>query len=114
MSPWSSRNANSLLMLLQEVDSVIKQLHEERHLPVLSFGEGAPLSVLMGLPPLVVVPDSSAHPGYGDFVLLEGVDHINACKPVSKDDPSYRATADFLQKLAGKGSRVSPSVPLTE
>lgn len=66
---------------------------------MLSFGEGAPLSVLMGLPPLVVVPDSSAYPGYGDFVMLDGVDHINTCKPLTKEDASYKATRQFLESV---------------
>ncbi len=92
------------IFVVQEVDSVIKQMHEEKGLPVLSFGEGAPLSVLMGLPPLIVVPDSSAFPGYGDFVVLEGVNHINACKPLAKEDASYSATAKFLQRISSKHS----------
>ena len=85
--------------ILQEVDGVIRQLHEEQGVPVLSFGEGAPLSVLMGLPQTVVVPEASAYPGYGDFVMLDGVNHIYACKPMSKEDISYRAVSDFLQKV---------------
>ena len=89
-------------MILQEVDSVIRQLHDDKGVPVLSFGEGAPLSVLMGLPPLVVVPDSSAYPGYGDFVMLEGVNHINACKPLTREDASYSESKKFLQRIISK------------
>lgn len=86
-------------IMAQEVDGVIRQMHDERHVPILSFGEGEPLSVLMGLPPVVVVPEASAYPGYGMFCLLDGVNHINACKPLSKEDPSYTHTADFLRKI---------------
>ena len=94
-----------VLKYLQEVDSVIKQLHEDKGVPVLSFGEGAQLSVLMGLPPLIVVPESSAYPGYGEFVMLEGVDHINTCKPLTREDASYKATREFLDKIITKQTR---------
>lgn len=97
-----------MLRRVQEVDGVIKQMHEQKGIPVLSFGEGEPLSVLMGLPPLVVVPEASAYPGYGDFVLLQGVNHINACKPVSKEDPSYSATAEFLKRIRDSRSSNLP------
>ena len=69
---------------------------------MLSYGEGAQLSVLMGLPPLIVVPESSAYPGYGKFVMLEGVNHINTCKPLTKEDASYKATREFLEKVITK------------
>jgi len=39
----------------------------------------------------------SAFPGVGDFLLLQGKDHINICKPVDNTEPMYRRTLDFLQ-----------------
>ena len=32
--------------------------------------------------------------------LLDGTDHINSCKPLSRSDPAYARTLAFLQKLA--------------
>ena len=75
---------------------MIRQLQEEGRLSVLSFGEGAATAVMAPLPQLVVVPESSSYPGYGRFVLLEGVDHINACKPLKREDPAYAETLEFI------------------
>ena len=44
-----------------------------------------------------VVPQTSSYPGFGEFVLLEGVDHINVCKPPQKDDVAYTRLLQFLQ-----------------
>lgn len=44
-----------------------------------------------------VVPEASSYPGYGEFVLLEGVDHINVCKPPHKTDPAYVKLMEFLK-----------------
>ncbi|XP_052202433.1 uncharacterized protein LOC127808103 isoform X2 [Diospyros lotus] len=46
-----------------------------------------------------VVPIESAYPGFGELVVLESTDHVNSCKPVSRDDPSYKETLEFLKKL---------------
>ena len=46
----------------------------------------------------VVVSLESAFPGYGDFVLLEEFDHVNGCKPKSKDALAYQKTLEFLCK----------------
>jgi hypothetical protein len=56
---------------------------------VLSFGETEKLAVAPLLPRVLVVPPDSASPGYGEFVLLEGEDHIGVCKPGSREDRSY-------------------------
>ena len=44
-----------------------------------------------------VVPETSSYPGYGEFVLLEGVDHINVCKPPQKTDVAYVQLMHFLK-----------------
>ena len=43
-----------------------------------------------------VVPESSSYPGFGAFVLLKGVDHINVCKPSQRSDPAYTELKNFL------------------
>ncbi|CAI7891267.1 unnamed protein product, partial [Closterium sp. NIES-53] len=48
---------------------------------------------------LEVVPLESAYPGFGEFVVLDGTDHINACKPVNSSDPAYANTLNFLLKI---------------
>ena len=44
-----------------------------------------------------VVPETSSYPGYGNFVLLEGIDHINVCKPPHKSNVAYVELMDFLK-----------------
>ena len=44
-----------------------------------------------------VVPETSSYPGYGMFVLLEGIDHINVCKPPHRSDAAYVKLMDFLK-----------------
>lgn len=44
-----------------------------------------------------VVPETSSYPGYGEFVLLEGIDHINVCKPPRKTDVAYAKLTHFLK-----------------
>ena len=45
----------------------------------------------------------------GRFIKLGGVDHINACKPVSKEDPSYAETLQLIRAVLRKaeGERAS-------
>ena len=43
------------------------------------------------------------------FIKLEGVDHINACKPVSKEDASYVETLELIRAVLGKAEGVSAS-----
>uniref|UniRef100_A0A453IYG8 Uncharacterized protein n=1 Tax=Aegilops tauschii subsp. strangulata TaxID=200361 RepID=A0A453IYG8_AEGTS len=53
-----------------------------------------------------IVPIESAYPGYGELVVLQNTDHINSCKPVNKNDPSYAETLAFLEKsLKSRGKR---------
>lgn len=49
-----------------------------------------------------VVPIESAYPGFGELVVLDGTDHINSCKPVSRTDPAYNEVLHFLQTLQRK------------
>ncbi|TXG75383.1 hypothetical protein E1A91_1Z020500v1 [Gossypium mustelinum] len=47
-----------------------------------------------------IVPIESAYPGFGELVVSIRIkDHINSCKPLSRSDPSYTETLEFLRKL---------------
>lgn len=48
------------------------------------------------------MPFESAYPGFGECVVLHGVNHINVCKPGSRQDPSYAKTTQLLQRAAEK------------
>ena len=74
---------------LSEPDAALRARHGLGKLRVLSFGETERLAVAPLLPRVLVVPPESASPGYGEFVLLEGEDHIGVCKPGSREDVGY-------------------------
>lgn len=84
------------------MNSVIRGLHESGRLAVLSFCEGMPLSLVPMLPRLVVVPAETASPGYGDTVLLPSADHIDACKPPSRQDPAYAELLGLITRVSQK------------
>ncbi|CAL8471570.1 g11112 [Coccomyxa elongata] len=92
---------------LEEVNSVIRGLHEAGRLEVLSYCEGMPMSLVPVLPRLVVVPPESAFPGFGRTVLLPDADHIDACKPPSRQDPAYAELLDLVMRVNSK--RASPA-----
>ena len=74
---------------MSQPDAVLRERHARGKLRVLSFGETERLAVAPLLPRVLVVPPESASPGYGEFVLLEGEDHLGVCKPGSKEDLGY-------------------------
>ncbi|CAI9115772.1 OLC1v1016766C1 [Oldenlandia corymbosa var. corymbosa] len=88
---------------LLELNNFIGELHEKGMLDVLSFGETKLTPIVEGYGGYAyrreIVPIASAFPGYGQLVVLDSTDHVNSCKPLSRDDPSYKETLDFLQKL---------------
>lgn len=49
-----------------------------------------------------------AHAGYGDTVMLTTADHIDVCKPLSKEDPAYSTLAAMLADVL---QRVAPQHP---
>ena len=61
---------------------------------VLSFAETVPVS--FGMLP---VPASSADPGYGDFVPLDGANHFGVVKPRSANTPQVVRLVQFLDEV---------------
>ncbi|KAJ7558284.1 hypothetical protein O6H91_04G032200 [Diphasiastrum complanatum] len=88
---------------LEELNHFIRQLHHKGDLQVLSFCETKVTPVVEGYGGwalrMEVVPIESAYPGYGDLVVLDGIDHVSSCKPVNHTDPAYLKAVEFLQKL---------------
>lgn len=83
--------------------------HLSEGLPVLSLGEGQPMSIAGLLPRMLVVPPEGASPGYGEFVLLQNADHIDTCKPRSREDPAYSTVQAFLSKCAERAAASAAS-----
>ena len=65
---------------------------------MLSFCETLPLSLVGMLPRVLVVPEGTAFPGYGETASV-AADHIDACKPSSRDDPAYSLLERFIQRI---------------
>ncbi|XP_021865902.2 uncharacterized protein [Spinacia oleracea] len=88
---------------LVELNDFMRQLHKKGLLEVLSFCETKVTPIVEGYGGwafrMEIVPIESAYPGFGEIVVLESTDHINSCKPVSRDDPSYTEILEFLRKV---------------
>ncbi|KAI7736444.1 hypothetical protein M8C21_011839 [Ambrosia artemisiifolia] len=88
---------------LVELNDFIRDLHKKGSLDVLSFCETKVTPIVEGYGGwafrLEIVPIESAYPGFGELVVLESTDHVNSCKPISRADPSYSETLQFLHKL---------------
>ena len=82
----------------QEINRAIAELHEAGDVDVISFCESTPLSLVGMLPRVLVVPKETAFPGYGETATV-GADHIDACKPASREDPAYSLLERFIQRI---------------
>ncbi|KAL0545647.1 hypothetical protein IC582_015537 [Cucumis melo] len=91
---------------LVELNDFLRHLHKKGLLEVLSFCETKVTPIVEGYGGwafrMEIVPIESAYPGFGELVVLESTDHINSCKPLSRTDPSYTETLEFLQKLKSR------------
>ncbi|XP_060199493.1 uncharacterized protein LOC132627900 isoform X1 [Lycium barbarum] len=94
---------------LVELNDFMRQLHKKGMLEVLSFCETKVTPIVEGYGGwafrMEIVPLESAYPGFGELVVLESTDHINSCKPLSRSDPSYKETLEFLHKLKALSRR---------
>jgi hypothetical protein len=55
----------------------------------------------------IVVSRSSADPGIGDFLAVEGADHTTICKPRSEDALVYRMVRQVIVRAATKAQRAT-------
>ncbi|WVZ55736.1 hypothetical protein U9M48_006360 [Paspalum notatum var. saurae] len=87
---------------LVELNDFVRHRHNKGLLDVLSFSETQVTPIVEGYGGwalrMEIVPIESAYPGFGELVVLQSTDHINSCKPVNKNDPSYAETLAFLEK----------------
>ncbi|KAJ0396855.1 hypothetical protein ATCC90586_002592 [Pythium insidiosum] len=78
------------------------RLFEEKGISALSVGESSPCKLpVIGVDALVV-PATSANPGFGDFVTVADSTHIDVCKPQSKLDERYKLARQFILKHTPK------------
>ncbi|WIA08091.1 hypothetical protein OEZ85_007554 [Tetradesmus obliquus] len=85
---------------LAALNARLAVLHESGRVQVLSFTEGLPTSLagLGFIPKILIVPFESAYPGFGAVHVLGAQDHIDVCKPDSRQAPAY---AELLQFVRG-------------
>ncbi|KAF5444978.1 hypothetical protein F2P56_034069 [Juglans regia] len=92
--------------ILIELNDFFRHLNKKGMLDVLSFCETKVTPIVEGYGGwafrMEVVPIESAYPGFGELVVLESTDHINSCKPISRSDPSYKETLEFLRKMKAR------------
>ncbi|KAF1319069.1 hypothetical protein FI667_g13323, partial [Globisporangium splendens] len=89
-------------------------LFEEKGIPALSIGESVPCRLpVIGVEALVV-PPSSANPGFGDFVTVPDATHMSVCKPSAQSDLRYTLAYEFIAKhaAASNASRESDMASL--
>ncbi|OQR98683.1 hypothetical protein ACHHYP_08237 [Achlya hypogyna] len=82
----------------------LHKAYEALGIPSLSLGEGQPAPLGLGVRSMVVLPES-ANPGgpLDEFHLLATTDHMDICKPETKDDPRYALVHAFLVRCLGGG-----------
>lgn len=88
---------------LTELNDFVRRLYKKKLIDVLSFCETKVTPIVEGYGGwafrMEIVPMESAYPGFGELVVLDSTDHVNSCKPLSRTDPSYKDTLEFLKKL---------------
>ncbi|XP_067900826.1 protein SERAC1 isoform X5 [Heterodontus francisci] len=85
---------------LRELNNNFTELVREQEVDILSFGEMSPTNI-GSMIKLHVVPLNSADLGIGDFIPLD-VNHLNICKPGSRDSFLYQRSLKFIKDALAK------------
>ncbi|KAL3656795.1 hypothetical protein V7S43_018252 [Phytophthora oleae] len=89
---------------LEMLNDWCSEVFEEKSIPALSVGESLPCRLpVIGVEALVV-PSTSANPGFGEFVSIEDATHVDVCKPASIEDSRYQLVRKFISKNARQQS----------
>ncbi|XP_078086128.1 protein SERAC1 isoform X9 [Mustelus asterias] len=88
---------------LRELNNNFIKLVQEHEVNVLSFGEMLP-TYIGSMIKLHVVPLTSADLGIGDLIPLD-VNHLNICKPGSRDSFLYQRSLKFIKDALAKELR---------
>ncbi|XP_041038810.1 protein SERAC1 isoform X7 [Carcharodon carcharias] len=98
---------------LRELNNNFTKFIREHEVNILSFGEMLP-TYIGSMIKLHVVPLNSADLGIGDFIPLD-VNHLNICKPGSRDSFLYQRSLKFIKDaLAKELKRTIPRIPMSE
>ena len=104
---------------LAALNEPLRAAHRRKRHPlrVVCFLEGRPTPLLqLPVPPGLaarapairyeVVAPESAYPGFGDLVVLPQADHVTACKPGAKGDPSYALVLQLVRDVLAEAEQV--------
>ncbi|KAG1695139.1 hypothetical protein DVH05_020780 [Phytophthora capsici] len=89
---------------LEMLNDWCSEVFEDKSIPSLSVGESLPCRLpVIGVEALVV-PSTSANPGFGEFVSIADATHVDVCKPASTEDSRYQLVRTFISKNARQQS----------
>ncbi|KAG1658369.1 hypothetical protein FOA52_005750 [Chlamydomonas sp. UWO 241] len=100
---------------LIELNAALQSLHDQRGLHVVSLLEGQPTEFGV-LPRMFIVPEESGYPGFGERIVLGQENHVQLCKPASKETPGYVAVHSLVEealRAASAGGSGGPCVSST-
>ncbi|KAG6955720.1 hypothetical protein JG687_00011026 [Phytophthora cactorum] len=72
------------------------EVFEEKDIPCLSVGESLPCRLPVISVEALVVPPTSANPGFGEFVPISDATHVDVCKPATTYDLRYKLYHFFI------------------
>lgn len=82
---------------LQRLHSHFQNFVRRKNIPCLSFGETLKTKISKTLPKILLVSTQSSDPGVGEFQTMP-LNHINICKPSSRESVLYEQTLAFIQR----------------
>ncbi|CAD5111024.1 DgyrCDS376 [Dimorphilus gyrociliatus] len=71
------------------------EIIQHRQLPVFSFAEGSASQFPFGIK-RIIVPESYAYPGIGEFRVMAELNHLDICKPKDRESDLYLETKNFI------------------
>ncbi|KAG2768920.1 hypothetical protein PC129_g3754 [Phytophthora cactorum] len=85
---------------LEMLNDWCSEVFEEKDIPCLSVGESLPCRLPVISVEALVVPPTSANPGFGEFVPISDATHVDVCKPATTYDLRYKLVRKFISKNA--------------
>eukprot|EP00898_Chlorokybus_atmophyticus_P002214 jgi/Chlat1/2994/Chrsp2S08918 len=85
-----------------DLNKILRTRHSSGKINILSFAEGKTTKLLETYGGVAVwaeiVPLESAYPGFGEFIVLPDADHVNACKPCTREDVTYAKVLELVKQ----------------